>query len=73
MIRQDVFQDEESNPANEGAPVTVEQALYLEELVKEAKADRARFLKYAQAATFEEIAASKYDMLAGELHKRLGR
>ncbi len=58
---------------NEGAPITADKAAYLKELIQETKSDEARFLKYAGAASYEEIGSARYDSLVAELHKRAGR
>jgi hypothetical protein len=51
----------------EGGPITQEQADELRDLVDESGADKQKFLEYAQAETFEEIASAKLPVL----HKRL--
>ncbi len=56
---------------NEGGPVTAEQAQTLREMVQEARADEAKFLKYAGAASYEEIGSARYQELWRELHARL--
>ena len=38
---------------------------------KEAKADEAKFLKYAGAATYEEIGSNRYQQLFRELQDRI--
>ena len=53
-----------------GKPITAEEAIYLRELVKETKSDEAAFLKWAGAATYEEISSDMYDRLAAALHKK---
>lgn len=62
--------DVDSDAKNEGAPITADQALHLRELVKETKSDENKFLRFAGAATYEEIGSTRYDALAAELHKR---
>lgn len=56
---------------NEGAPISYEQAQTLREMVTEAKADSVKFLKYAGAATFEEIGVNRYQSLFRELQDRI--
>lgn len=56
---------------NEGQPVTLEQAHTLREMVRESRSDEARFLKYANAASYEEIGANRYQELWRSLHARL--
>jgi len=55
---------------NEGAPITFDQVAYLKELVRDTKSDEPAFLRYAGAATFEEIGSAKYDMLVKALLKK---
>jgi hypothetical protein len=55
----------------EGAPITEDQALYLEDLVKQTKSDKAAFLKYAGAASYNEIGSERFDQLSRSLNKKL--
>ncbi len=55
----------------EGGPISFEQAETLKEMVKEAKADTAKFLKYAGADSYEEIGANRYQSLFRELQDRI--
>ena len=70
VIRQDAFQDEDSDASILGAFISPEKALYLRELVKSTKSDEAAFLKFAQAESYETITESSYDRLAAALHKK---
>ena len=70
VIRQDAMQDEEGDARMEGQPVTFEQAETLREMVAEVKADAAAFLKYAGAADYGDIPASRYDRLFAALQKK---
>jgi hypothetical protein len=56
----------------QGAPLAHDRAIYLRELVRETKSNEALFLKFAGAATFDEIASSRYDDLVRALNKKLG-
>lgn len=56
---------------NEGEPISFDKAQTLREMVKEAKADEAKFLKYAGASTYEEIGAARYQSLFRELQERI--
>lgn len=55
----------------EGEPISFDKAQTLREMVKEAKADEVKFLKYAGAATFEEIGTNRYQSLFRELQDRI--
>ena len=55
----------------EGEPISFDKAQVLREMVKEAKADEAKFLKYAQASCFEEIGSNRYQSLFRELQDRI--
>jgi hypothetical protein len=57
----------------EGAPIAADKAQYLRELCAETKSDEAAFLKFAGAATFAEIASTRYDDLVRALLKKAGR
>ncbi len=67
VIRQDALQNEEGDATLEGDPITWEQAEYLREQVKETRSDEAAFLRFAGAAKYEDIPASRYDRLAAAL------
>ncbi len=56
--------------ANDGEPITFEEAQYLKELVKDTKSDVAKFLRYAGADTFETIGKNRYNGLVGELQRK---
>ena len=70
VIRQDAYQDEDSDASLDGAPIPAQHALYLRELVKETRSDEAAFLKFAGAATYEEIGSAKYETLVKALLKK---
>lgn len=70
VIFQDPDQNEETDAALEGSPITWEQAAFLKDLVKEVGADVKRFLDFAQANSFEEIGSLRYKGLVAELEKR---
>jgi ERF superfamily len=55
----------------EGAPITEDQAMCLRDLVKQTKSNEAAFLKYAGAATYEEIGSARYDQLFQSLNRKL--
>ena len=55
----------------QGEPVNEEQAAEINELLKEAKADKKKFLKWAAAETVETIASEKYAMAISMLRKKL--
>ena len=63
--------DGATNMANEGQPITFEQAQTLKEMVKEARADEARFLTYAGATSFGKIGSNRYKTLFAELQARI--
>jgi hypothetical protein len=54
-----------------GAPISHEQAQTLRELVKETRSNEAAFLKYAGAATYEEIGQKRYQELFRTLQHKL--
>ena len=56
--------------AESGEKVSIEQAGYLKERVKETGGDSAAFLKYAGAASYDDIAAEKYDMLIAAIERK---
>lgn len=71
VIRQDALQNEEGDGSLDGAPVAFDQSQTLREMVKDCGADEKKFLAYAGATSYDEIAASKYDRLFAELNRRL--
>jgi hypothetical protein len=73
VIRQDAYQNEDSDASLDGSPLKPEQVLYLKELIKDAKPDMARLLAFAGAASVEEIGSARYDEVVAMLHKKLGR
>ena len=70
IIRQDCLQDEENDPRNEGAPITLEQADELERRVKETNSDEKAFLKVAGASMYRQIMSGKYPMLDALLRRK---
>lgn len=56
---------------NEGAPITAQQAESLRSRVASTKANEARFLAFAGAATFEEISETRFADLDELLRKRV--
>jgi len=62
---------EEDNARNVGEPINFEQAETLRDLVKETNSDEAAFLKFAQAASYEQIGSLDYDRLFNALQKKL--
>lgn len=73
VIRQDALQDEDGDASLEGGFIQPDQVLYIEELLKETKADRPAFLKFAGADSVAEIGSAKYNRLVAALHKKAGR
>ena len=55
---------------NEGAPITWEQAQFIEGLAKEVGANIPKFLEYAGAKSFAEIGSARYDALIKDLEKK---
>ena len=55
----------------EGSPISDDQALYLRDMVKQTKSDEAAFLKYAGAASYEEIGSARFEQLSRSLNKKL--
>jgi len=70
VITQDCLQDEENDPRNEGAPITLAQADELERRVAETNSDKAAFLKLAGAPMFRQILSGKYAMLDAMLKRK---
>lgn len=65
-----VVEAPDDDARNEGAPITAEQAEDLRRRVKATKADEAKFLSFAGAATFEEISETMLDQCDSVLRKR---
>jgi len=65
-----VIEHLDTDARNEGGAITPEQASELEHRVAMSNSDRAAFLKFAQAATFNEIASAKYEMLDANLRRK---
>jgi hypothetical protein len=55
----------------EGEPITEQQAHTLMQMVHDSGSDERAFLKYAGAATYEEIGARRYQELVGALQKKM--
>lgn len=70
VIRQDFFQSDEADATIEGGTITASQAADLRALCEEVKADKAKFLDFAGAETFEGIAASRFADLAEMLNRK---
>lgn len=70
VIRQDCMLDEDNDASIEGTFITKEQAVSLENRVKDTGSDMVRFLKFAKAETFAKILTGNYDELDKELRKR---
>lgn len=64
--------DAANDARNEGAPITADQAADLRALCEEVKADKVKFLEYAEAATFEEISDVKLKNLVQVLERKRG-
>jgi hypothetical protein len=62
--------EKDSDARAEGGSITPDQADELERRVAETNSNRGAFLKFAGAASFKEIAATKYDVLDGFLQKK---
>jgi len=69
VVHQDYLQDDD-NPTNEGGYITPAQAIELAEWVESIGADKAKFLEYAGAITFETIHAVRYEDLVAVLKKK---
>lgn len=65
-----IEKDLEGDARLEGDSVTAEQARTLRALVEETKSDKAKFLRYAGAESFETIQASRFDRLLSELERK---
>jgi hypothetical protein len=70
VIRQDIYQSDEADATIEGGAITASQAADLRALCEETKSDKAKFLAFAGADTFEEIAASRFADLAEMLNRK---
>jgi hypothetical protein len=57
----------------EGGPISDVQVQTLKDLVVAARADEAKFLKFAGAATYEEIGAKRFSELVATLNKKMNR
>lgn len=70
VIRQDFFQSDEADATMEGECITKSQAADLRALCEEVNADKVKFLEFAAAATFEEIASSRLMDLTEMLNRK---
>lgn len=70
VIRQDVLQSDD-NVGNEGSAITQQEADELRDLVDESGSDRERFLEFAQAKSFEEIASARLPVLHARLQAKM--
>ena len=57
---------------NEGTPITPEQVQYLQEQVKETRADEPAFLRFAGVSKYEDIGTGRYSELVKALEKKKG-
>lgn len=71
VIRQDIYQSDEADAMIEGGSVTKEQAAELRLLCEETGSDIPRFLAFAGAPKFEEIASARYADLIEKLQSKL--
>lgn len=62
---------DDEDARNVGSAITAEQAADLRALVEETNSDKAAFLKFAGAETFETIADSRYDDVLKMLQRKL--
>lgn len=69
VIQQDCL-DSEHDAAMQGGPITAKQAAELRRRVVETHSNEAKFLKFAQAATYEDIKMAMYAPLDAELKRR---
>ncbi len=58
---------------NEGEPISRDQAQVLREMVRDTGSDEAKFLAYAGAKTYEEIASMRYGDVFAMLNKKVRR
>jgi hypothetical protein len=63
----------ETAPANNGGPISTDQALEISELIDETNSDLAKFLKYVNAPSVEEIAADAYPKAIAALKAKASR
>jgi hypothetical protein len=70
VIRQDAYQNEDSDGSLDGAPITWDQAAHLKEQVRATGADEAAFLKFAGAHDYHDIGSARYDSLVAALAKK---
>ncbi len=73
VIRQDAYQNEDSDASLEGAFITPDKAQYIKELLAETKSDVPAFLRFAGADKIEEIGSARYDEVVAALHKKAKR
>ncbi len=65
-----IIVDRDTDAKAEAGCISFDQAKYLEEMVRDTKSDKVKFLRYAGADDFEHITADRYDVLSRELHKK---
>jgi len=70
VIRQDVYQDEDRDVSLDGEFISFDEAAWLKEQVRETGSDEAKFLAYAGASKYEEIAKNRYSELLAKLSKK---
>lgn len=63
--------EHDTDARSEGEPISFDKVQTLKELVRETRSDEARFLKYAGAATYEEIGENRYAELFNSLQEKL--
>lgn len=61
----------ESDATVLGARIAPDKVIYLRELVRDAKVDEARFLKWCQVTRYEDIGESDYPRFVAEVQKRI--
>lgn len=70
VIRQDIYQSDEADATIEGDTITASQAADLRALCEEVKADKKKFLEFADAETFEQIVSSRLNDLVEMLNRK---
>lgn len=65
-----ILVEKDSDARAEGGPITADQAEELARRVAETNSDKEKFLKFAGAKTFAEIASEKYPILDDHLRKK---
>lgn len=60
----------DTDARSDGAPITFEQATTLREMVQETRSNEAAFLRFAGAATYDDIGSARYDELFAALNSK---